>query len=581
MKLACICTLFSDYSYMASCIGTMFVISVLILYACAVNADIGRIYNHLESSFSQCLDKGTTVRNMFSQLYFCWKTSLYKCAQKRHSSRSFLIMQHNLCGVLQSGMQQQPSVWTFNVYYGFAIYVDVLKFHIPSSTNCKKASLQLIFSNTDTFNYCGIRKPWSISSDASHLQMQYKQLTYTYRGFHFTLRYAPVDIESPLISATQINHLGLDFPHGTQFLTVGNVYRYNAMISQAFLFMTNPINAACIVLMSLSLFIIFDGPGKLSSTIPVSNSSNNTVCFGGFLGYIVYSTETNYSFTDKKRTFSSVSKTVTWYTSKNNDTRNCVPEYAKNEYYLSSPQPQTDNNNCVWTFSAGLQLLRVQSLTFKGSNMISGSMSSSICQYGGLFVQYKTSEKSIESWFSACANIQNQVFISMPNAKTITEIYIAFITFTSYSSGSVHLSYVQQDCPDHLYAFQSCNNDGFSKPHGNKVVGMQTCTDIWILHNLNNDDTTEGKCVMWQYFRTLQYRNFKGAFDVSIHNQDFPLTQFPDDAHSNEFYQFVFNIMQLNDFPLDLMDNHTTVNVGRSQSLHFSVSHLTRMGFID
>ena len=82
--------------------------------------------------------------------------------------------------------------------------------------------------------------------------------------------------------------------------------------------MTNPINVACIVLMSPSLFIIFDGPGMLSPTIPVNNSSNTTVCFSGFLGYIVYSTETNYSFTDKKHTLSDVSKTITWYTRKNN-----------------------------------------------------------------------------------------------------------------------------------------------------------------------------------------------------------------------------------------------------------------------
>ena len=564
---------------MVTCIGTMLVIPVLVLYTCVVNADTGRTYNHLESSFSQCLDKGTTVRKMFSQLYFCWKTSLYKCVQQRHSLRSLLIKQHHMCGVLQSGMQLQSAVWTFTVYYGLAMYVDVLEFHLPSSTHCRKASVQLIFSNADTFYYCGIRTPWSISTDASHLQIQYKQWNYTYLGFHFALRYEAVDIESPLISATQMNYLGLDIPHRTQFLTVANVYCYNAVISQAFLFMTNPINVACIVFMSPSLFIIFDGPGMLAPMISVNTSSNNTICFSGFLGYIVYSMETKYSFPDKKHTFSDVSKTITWYTRQNNGNRNCGPEYAKNGLYLSLPQSQTESNNCVLTFSAGLQLLRVQSLTFKGPNIISGSVSSSICQYGGLFVQYKTSDKSTESWFSACANIQNPVLINMPHAQTITDIYIAFITFSSYSSGSVHLSYEQQDCPDHLYVFRSCNNDGFSQPHGSAVAGMQTCTDIWILHNLNNDDTTQGKCAMWQDFFTLYSRDLRGSFDVSIHNQDFPLTQFPEDAHSNQFYQFVFNIMQLNDFPLDLRDNHTTVTVGRSQSLHFSVSYLTRMGF--
>ena len=212
--------------------------------------------------------------------------------------------------------------------------------------------------------------------------------------------------------------------------------------------------------------------------------------------------------------------------------------------------------------------------------MISGSVSSSICQYGGLFVQYKASEKSPQSWFSACANIQNPVLISMPYAETIIEIYIAFITFSSYSSGSVHLSYEQQDCPDHLYIFRSCNNDGFrERYHWSAVVGMQTCTDIWILHNLNNDDTTEGTCFMLQDFFFLQLRDLRGSFDVSVHNQDFPLTQFPEDSHSNQFYQFVFDILQVNDFPLDLRDNHTAVTVDRSQSLYFSVSHLTGMGF--
>ena len=205
---------------MATCIGTMLVIPVLVLYTCVVNADTGRTYNHFESSFSQCLDKRTTVRNMFSQLYFCWKTSLYKCVHKDIPHKNFLIEQQHLCGVLQSGMQLQPAVWTFNVYYGFALYMDVLKFNLPSSIHCKKASVQLIFSNKDTFTYCGIRKPWGISTNASQLQMQYKQWHYTYRGFHFTLRYEAVDIESPLISATQINYLGLDFSHRTQFLTV-------------------------------------------------------------------------------------------------------------------------------------------------------------------------------------------------------------------------------------------------------------------------------------------------------------------------------------------------------------------------
>ena len=108
---------------------------------------------------------------------------------------------------------------------------------------------------------------------------------------------------------------------------------------------------------------------------------------------------------------------------------------------------------------------------------------------------------------------------------------------------------------------------------------MQTCTDIWILHNLDNDDRTEGRCVLWQDFYTIQARSLKGPFDIGIHNQDFPLTESPENTHSVEFYSFVMDINQVNDFPKDLRDNHTSVTVARLQSAHISVSHLTGMGF--
>ena len=159
--------------------------------------------------------------------------------------------------------------------------------------------------------------------------------------------------------------------------------------------------------------------------------------------------------------------------------------------------------------------------------MISSSMSKSMCQYGGLFIQYKTMEDLIESWLSICSNIQNPVSLAIPNSKTIIEIYIAFITFSPYSSGSVQINYEKKDCPGNQYDFSSCKNDGFSQPKLHLFMTMQTCTDIWIQNNLNNNERTEGKCVLWQDHTILLNHSLTGPYDISIHNQDFPVAQFP------------------------------------------------------
>ena len=215
------------------------------------------------------------------------KTSLYKCVQSSQASPSFLTEQQPMCGVLQSGLQLQPAIWTCKVYHGFAIYVDFLTFYLPWSTNCAKASLYLTYSDTITFHYCGKRQPWYIGIDASLLQIQYKQLSYTYRGFHFSLTYEAVDIKSPLVSVTQISHLALDVAYQVHFLTFGNVYSYSAYIAESFLLMANQLSVVCIKLMTHFEFMVFDGPGILSPVITANNFSNSTVCFTGFLGYLV------------------------------------------------------------------------------------------------------------------------------------------------------------------------------------------------------------------------------------------------------------------------------------------------------
>ena len=209
----------------------MSIIFMLVLYISAVNADNTKIHDHLMYSFSQCIDRPTTVRTALSQLYVCWKTSLYKCVQRRQAPPSLLIEHQPICGVLQSGIQVQPAVWTCKVYHGFAIYVDFLEFYLPCSTNCAKASLYLTYSDTIAFHYCGKRQPWGIGVDASLLQIKYKQLSYTYRSFHFSLTYEAVDIKSPLVSVTQISHVALDVAYQIHFLTFGNVYSYSAYIA--------------------------------------------------------------------------------------------------------------------------------------------------------------------------------------------------------------------------------------------------------------------------------------------------------------------------------------------------------------
>ena len=74
-------------------------------------------------------------------------------------------------------------------------------------------------------------------------------------------------------------------------------------IAEGFLLMANQLSVVCIKLMTSFEFMVFDGPGILSPVITANNSSNSTVCFTSFLGYLV-----SKSTFDEKYTLNKISK---------------------------------------------------------------------------------------------------------------------------------------------------------------------------------------------------------------------------------------------------------------------------------
>ena len=185
---------------------------ILILTISPVHSDV---FGSVITILRDCTDTSNDMITVLKKNYCCIYKSFNSCLLHYSYQRKSL---HNnyLCGIITSKELLKPHTWTIEVHTDYATNVTFDEFHLPCTTNCRKALVRLYSLNTVTLTYCGYRLPWSIVHHDVLTTLQYMFTLNMSKMYSFSLFYEAVDVmyskhlhlvSEVYIAQTVLNHI--------------------------------------------------------------------------------------------------------------------------------------------------------------------------------------------------------------------------------------------------------------------------------------------------------------------------------------------------------------------------------------
>ena len=342
---------------------------------------------------------------------------------------------------------------------------------------------------------------------------------------------------------------------------------------------------------------LYNGPGPLAELIKFSNK---TTCLSGYYGFIKYMPQIiNVNTLNKSYTIEQTSLQFTWFSQPVEElSKHCQLDSTETGFHMRSIQHH-GIVHCVWNFDVAAQNLYMYDeiylnrIFFYGVNHLSGSLSDEICQYGGLYIRYIGQNNSHGTIITLCENNEYKVKLNVPHLHNVTELFFIFSSYHPYSSGLVDISYEMTSCTGFHYEIYNCNDNGFQHTyfvangtwHKNALLGgvpvgnllhipgplyLPTCTEIWLLNNLDNTAQTV-KCLLNKYFQFALVGTFRSLISHWV------LSPVPIPSVRNT--DFILHASTMSSFPINTLPFYQTINVAHNQTADICLPHLYNVMF--
>ena len=384
-----------------------------------------------------------SLRQTLTYGFLCVKFKVLHCLSKKHMVYSSLTDYDFLrlrispyCGSIWLLENPQTS-YKENVFIGVTktlnIHLNILRFQffLSNRISCHQHGMSLSYAKVKSETYCGTRIPWNIIIKGNqvliHLSME-EFKPYSLRLYYSS--FLPMWIANLSRILTKLCNASSTFD-AIQSFNFLNIF----VKSYIYYVMSSPENYIELHV-SLNIFfktdmIIYDGPGRLSRNIFEMNEAQmnvsryiQTTAFVAFISMKLLDSNLNYS--------TSINITTT---SGKHIASDCV-NFKRG--LIQAKSSKSENVACMGIFTLQLYEIRIKvsAFTFIGPIMLT-DLSESVCQYGGLVVQFNGRNQQHEF----CESLHHYTLIS--NNKSLTFIVV---WFSGFSHGELTASLSAGDC---------------------------------------------------------------------------------------------------------------------------------------
>ena len=404
----------------------------------------------------------------------CVKFKVLHCLIKKNTGKynKLRLKNSSYCGLIWLQEKTQIS-YRRNIFIGVKrshnIHLNILHFNFFLSRYipCHQHGMSLNFQSE---TYCGTRMPWDIIEKGSQMLIHLSITEYKYYSLQlYYSSFRPMWI----VNISRILTTFCDV--SSAFDTIKPIIFYHIFVrSYSYYVMAHPENYL-LLHVSLNIFLqthmlIYDGPGNLSRNIFEMRESQLKVSryiqTTAFLAYI------NIKLLDYNLKSSTNINITTTYNKHN--TAPCVNFMSG---LIRTKSNKWENMACMRTVSLSKHeiFIKIAVFTFIGPNMLT-YLSDSVCQYGGLVVQFSSKNQQHEF----CESLHNYTLYTSNQSFTFIVVW-----FSGYSQGELTASLSASECKT-SYAEFYLPNTAFSLPNTIYRPHLSKHCEIFICPALHN-----------------------------------------------------------------------------------------------
>ena len=385
-----------------------------------------------------------SLKQTLMHSFLCLKFKILHCLMKKHLVYSSLAKSHFLqlqnsrfCGSIllqEKPIQSHKENILIGVTRGHSIHISMLRFHffLSNHISCHKHGMSLVYTKVESETYCGFRVPWDIivKRNQMFIHLSIRELKY-YSVELFYSNFRPSWITNLSLALTIYSDGSPSFYFITPFTFFDkNVksYTYNVMSHHE--------NYLLIHVSANNLFkthiIIYDGPGNLARNLLEVNDAQQTIY--RYIRTTAFMAFIDIKLLDSGLNYSKIINITTKYSKQKVD--DCV--YLQRGL-IEAKSNKWKNMACMRKFELFMYEIQIifRAFKFVGPNMLT-MLSNSVCQYGGLFVEFNSREQQYEF----CESIDYDYILRSSN-KSLTLIVV---WFSGYSQGKLRANLMSSDC---------------------------------------------------------------------------------------------------------------------------------------
>ena len=480
----------------------------------------------------------------------CWKFKVLHCLIKKNTGEynKPRLQNSSYCGSIW--LQEKPQTsHRRNIFVSVKgnhnIHLKILRFQFFLSRyiSCHQHGMFLSY-NVEIEKYCGVRMPWDIIVNGNHMwiHLSIKE----YKDYSLQLYYSSF-LPRWIVNISRILTIFCDV--SSAFIAVEPYAFLNIFIkSYTYYVMSYPENYLLLHVSVNNLFtthmMIYDGPGNLSRNIFEMDNSQlkvsryiHTTAFLAFINIKLV----DYNF----KSSTNINITATYSKHKTAHCANFI------EGLIRAKSNKWENMACMGTLSVHNHEIRIHFvvLTFIGPTMLT-HQSDSVCQYGGLVVQFNSRNQQYEF----CESLHNYTLYTSNQSFTFIVVW-----FSGYSQGELTASLSASKCRTSYAEFYLPKTalslpNIFYRPHLSKHCEIFICP---ALHNQKQRTFTVqfGPHFLGTTVLSVRYLNTLSACDPEI--------------KYDQGSEISIKSIALDNWPLHLKPN-------RSQSYHNITDNIVR-----
>ena len=615
----------------------VFMLLTVVLFYTKTVKPIGRLSKHVDLQIAKCMDNShyQTIASTLQRQVMCIKEKLGWCLRFHEKRINEKFVSRPICGVLNSGTPPIYKRWTIVVWDQFALRMQFLTFHIPSSRYCLISYVKLFVEDLKWLNqnvgdlptliYCGKRAPWNVTSRLSYALLETFSFTNAIaaKGFNFIMYYEAIDVMDSNIKIvrqfTESKAYGETFTtHIVQFWNIRlSLIDTGLEALQTVTFRNYFGNHTCLRFNSTNyLLTIYDGPGSHSPTL-YKGLEIPYFCFTSFLGYVEI--ESKQKTRGEKRAYIayayglyiSHSLTIAYESTKlilsTASNAFCKRYVTIDSIILTASSTRGKPVFCNWLIDVddNVDEIYFRRFNYNGYNMLTYWAKEDLwrsqpdtCQYGGLFVSLNNRHRQWTFPYM-CNTIRKNTLVPIPMffmpwsyhelelytyVEYYTRIQIMFAMFPGYSDGQLAIEFKRSGCNDNYLWSNECfsNLSRLRKKRYDSVEKAQTCSRLVVTQNVGPlFKMRKYECKSFTAnsitLLTTEKRTFQGMVEMRITNNIMIFTPTYEPIAYNG-YLLVWVKAPL-DFPRVMTIDWRMHKVASSYSITLHLSHIKDLIF--